>query len=504
MNTAAIRRGVRGVSGLRGRLVVTVVAVAVLGAGAAAWSGVQRSTASLIDVTQRYHTEDVVGRITQAAPSVQYPPDRESLDQLRTAAGADSLVRYDQTVSDDGVFAAGTLVVPAAMREAMSAQVEAGDARVLTERVVADGTPWLVIGVPLMITAPDGTRTFSGIEVYAARDLTAVQHQVDDLVRGAAATTLVVLPLAILLALLTSRGVLRPVARLRETARRLARGELDARTEPTGVDELAGLTRAVNDMAASLQDSIESMARLEEGSRRFAADVSHELRTPLTTLAAAVEVLHDVLADENGVSASDEEEARESAQLAVAETRRLMELVEDIMEIARLDAGTADLRWEQTDLWEMLDACVRTRGWSDDVTIAAPAQSPGARTVVADRRRVDVIMANLIGNALTHGGAPVRVAVETTEETASVQVVDSGPGIPAQMIPRLFARFSKADGSRTRTPGSGLGLAIARENAVLHGGTITAVNNPEGGATFTLRLPRGRGRATGETDEAGL
>ncbi|MUL43202.1 HAMP domain-containing histidine kinase [Streptomonospora sp. PA3] len=488
-------------SGLRGRLIVTVVFAAALGATAAAWAGVQQSTASLFEAHRRYHTEDLAGRITQAAPSAQYPPGRGSLDRLRIAAGEHSLVRYGDAASGDGVFASGAQVVPAELRQAMNAQADSEDPRVLTQRVRIDGRPWLLIGAPVMITAPDGTQAPSGIEVYAARDLTDVEEQVDGLVRGAATTTLAVLPLAVLLALLASQGVLRPVARLRETAQRLAQGDLAARTEPAGVDELARLTRTVNDMAASLQDSMESMARMEEDSRRFAADVSHELRTPLTTLTATVEVLHDILPRANSTRSADEEEARESAQLAVIETRRLVELVEDILDIARIDAGTAQPRWEETDLFEVISTCVRTRGWSDDVVITGPAAGPGGPTVMADRRRIDVTMANLIGNALTHGGAPVRVVITATSEGASVQVIDSGPGMPDDVLPHVFSRFYKADAARARTPGSGLGLAIARENALLHGGEITAANHPGGGAVFTLRLPRAPEPATGEVHQ---
>ena len=102
-----------------------------------------------------------------------------------------------------------------------------------------------------------------------------------------------------------------------------------------------------------------------------------------------------------------------------------------------------------------------------------------------DRRRLDVIVANLVGNALKHGGAPVRVAVRP----GVIEVSDNGPGIPEDALPHIFDRFYKADTARARSEGSGLGLAIAWENARLHGGTIEAAHAPEGGAVFTLRLP---------------
>lgn len=106
-----------------------------------------------------------------------------------------------------------------------------------------------------------------------------------------------------------------------------------------------------------------------------------------------------------------------------------------------------------------------------------------------DPRRLDVILANLIGNALKHGGSPVRVSVRVEEEWLVVAVKDNGPGIPEEVLPHVFDRFYKASASRPKSDGSGLGLSIAMENAHIHGGDITAANGPEGGAVFTLRLP---------------
>jgi two-component system sensor histidine kinase MtrB len=106
-----------------------------------------------------------------------------------------------------------------------------------------------------------------------------------------------------------------------------------------------------------------------------------------------------------------------------------------------------------------------------------------------DPRRVDVILANLIGNALKHGGSPVRVQVRAEGPDLVVRVADGGPGIPEDVLPHVFDRFFKADAARRRSEGSGLGLSIAAENARIHGGTITAANGESGGAVFTLRLP---------------
>lgn len=222
-----------------------------------------------------------------------------------------------------------------------------------------------------------------------------------------------------------------------------------------------------------------AMRRMQADARRFAADVSHELRTPLSTLTAVVEVLATTA---DGMEA----DARESAQMAITETHRLVRLVEDLMEVSRFDAGTARLRVEEVDAARAVRDSLRARGRLDQVDVVAP----DGILVRVDRRRLDVIIANLAENALRHGEPPVRVHVSASREQVLIEVTDSGPGLPEQVLPHVFDRFYKADTARTRTPGSGLGLAIALENARLHGGDLTAGGSDGGGARFVLRLPR--------------
>jgi two-component system, OmpR family, sensor histidine kinase MtrB len=311
------------------------------------------------------------------------------------------------------------------------------------------------------------------------RDLTGVEQQINGLTRSAGITAAAAVPLAVLLALLAAGSVLRPVREVRDTARKLAAGDLDARSPPKGVDELAELTVTINEMAESVQTSMVAMHRMQADARRFAADVSHELRTPLSTLTAVVEVLA-------GTADRMEPDARESAQLAIAETHRLVQLVEDLMEVSRFDAGTAQLRLEEVDVADAVRGCLRARGWLDRVELLAPQ---GIR-LRSDRRRLDVIVANLVGNALRHGEPPVRVEASASSSAVQLEVTDHGPGLPEAVLPHVFDRFYKADAARSRTPGSGLGLAIALENARLHGGDLTAGNVESGGARFVLSLPR--------------
>jgi two-component system sensor histidine kinase MtrB len=150
-----------------------------------------------------------------------------------------------------------------------------------------------------------------------------------------------------------------------------------------------------------------------------------------------------------------------------------------------MDAGAADVTLESVDVAANVEGALRSRGWSDRVTL----RSDGHATTLIDARRLDTIVGNLVGNALDHGAPPVTVTVGTAADTVQVSVADGGDGIAPQHLARVFERFYKADRARS-AGGTGLGLAIARENARLHGGDITVDSRPGHGTTFTLSLPR--------------
>jgi two-component system, OmpR family, sensor histidine kinase MtrB len=277
-------------------------------------------------------------------------------------------------------------------------------------------------------------------------------------------------------------GTLRPLRRARVAAHRLEVGLLGTRLPEEGNDEFAELARAFNRMADALERTVADLRTLEASHRRFVSDVAHELRTPLTALTTAADVL-----DANAGGLNDA--GRRSARLLVVESRRLAAMVEDLMEISRLDAGVAAMTWEPVDVRELVEKALARRGWEDRVEVVA-----GERVGTwADPRRVDAIVANLVGNALEHGGPPVRVAVVAAGQEAAVTVSDAGPGIPPEQLGSVFERFYKADPSRSRDGrsrgGSGLGLAIARENARLHGGDVTVASDPGRGCRFTATLP---------------
>ena len=275
---------------------------------------------------------------------------------------------------------------------------------------------------------------------------------------------------------LLARRVLAPVARASTAARSMAEGRLDTRLPAAGSDEFAEWARAFNEMADALEATIAKLSAAERRERAFTANVAHELRTPLTALLTEAQLLSDQ-------SGGLPDEQRRITELLVHDVDRLRHLTDDLLEISRLDAGSEPTQTELLDVGAVLHAVVGSHGWSGDVAVDA-----GRLLVTTDRRRLERILANLIGNAIRHGGSGVRVTAAATEQEVVVAVSDDGPGIPAEYLPHVFDRFSKGDRSRS-AGGSGLGLAIALEHAHLLGGTITARSDEGRGATFTLRLP---------------
>ncbi|MFE2164745.1 ATP-binding protein [Streptomyces sp. NPDC059447] len=349
------------------------------------------------------------------------------------------------------------------------------------QRTKPNGNPYLVGGTRIVGGGPTG---------YMYKSLAQERDDLNALGWSLTIATGLALLGSALLAQAAARTVLKPVQRLGDAARRLGEGELDHRLDVRGTDELADLSRTFNKTAEALEKKVADMSAREEASRRFVADMSHELRTPLTALTAVAEVLEEEVDDLDPMIAP-------AVALVVSETRRLNDLVENLMEVTRFDAGTARLVLDDVNVADQVTACIDARAWLDAVELDA------GRDIVArlDPRRLDVILANLIGNALKHGGSPVRVSVSVEEEWLVIAVQDNGPGIPEEVLPHVFDRFYKASASRPKSDGSGLGLSIAMENAHIHGGDITAANVAGGGALFTLRLPVDVGKVlAGEQD----
>ncbi|MET9296055.1 ATP-binding protein [Streptomyces sp. NPDC003077] len=468
------------VSGLRARLVVAFVLVAAVSALTTSALTYREARNAILQRSQDTAIQDLRGQINSLAPDLAVPPARADLDEFTRqldrsgkARDWDVYVQYTGVPEDRANGQRRAFVVPDDLKESV-------DKRHVPafQRVVRDGEPWLLIGMPVMES--QGGRA-SALSVYARLPLRGEEANTEALVSAARRGAVPVLALAVVPALFAARGVLRPVRRLRQAAGRIAEGKLDTRLGVKGHDELADLSRSFNDMAARLEKSVAELRRMEANSRRFAADVSHELRTPLAAMTAVTDVL-----DEDADSLDPD--TASAVRLISQETGKLARMVEDLMEVSRFDAGAAALHEDEVDVAETIRKTLQARAWQDRVETDLPR---GVRTRL-DPRRLDVVVANLVGNALHHGGEPVRVALRAPEPDADrllIEIMDNGPGIDPKVLPHVFDRFYKADSARARSEGSGLGLAIAMENVRLHGGTLRAANRPEGGAVFTVDLP---------------
>ncbi|MFJ7959557.1 ATP-binding protein [Streptomyces sp. NPDC096319] len=255
----------------------------------------------------------------------------------------------------------------------------------------------------------------------------------------------------------------RRLGRVAETAARISAGDLDARSGPTrGDDEVADIAATVDRMA----DTLAQRLRTE---RRFTADVAHELRTPVGGLLAAADLLPP----------------GETEDLLRARIRDLRALVEDLLEISRLDAGAEQPVHARVPLAAVVAEAVARTGVEAEVTDTADEGTAGAaESVETDPRRLERIIGNLVVNAHRHGGAPVHVTVGG----GTVVVRDHGPGFPPDLLAHGPRRFHT--GARERGTGHGLGLTIAFGQARVLGAELRLSNAPDGGAVATLRLPR--------------
>ncbi|MHB1344434.1 MAG: ATP-binding protein [Thermoleophilia bacterium] len=302
-----------------------------------------------------------------------------------------------------------------------------------------------------------------------------------------AATALILALLGTSLGYLLARRTLRPVSQAVAAAAAMADGDLTVRL-PTGPDEFGALALSFNRMAESLDTKITDLQETRARELRFVGDVAHELRTPVAALVGEVSLLDAQLADP-GLSP----ETRRAGELLVQDVGRLKRLIEDLLEISRLDAGAEEVRLERVDPLVFLRQMAEARGWPAEVTIDGQT----GLLITTDRRRLERVIVNLVENAVRHGAPPVEVGVHAVSgppgkaDQVVMDVTDHGRGLAPETARHVFERFYKADPSRSSRGGvgSGLGLAIAWENVRLLGGVLQIKSKEGEGTRFLVRLP---------------
>jgi signal transduction histidine kinase len=296
---------------------------------------------------------------------------------------------------------------------------------------------------------------------------------------------------ALLAALILFSGLINsmraPLGRLVEGARRLAGGDLRTRVEVGGPVEIATLGRAFNEMANSLEHDARERDRVEQMKDDFVLTVSHELRTPVTVVKGFAEML---TAQRKGLNSRQ----YEAAEVIAESAGQLQKMINDLLDLARSDAGKLRIEPEPTPVRPLAQRIGRQmrpnfEGKDQRFTVSVEKELP---EIEADAGRIGQVLANLLTNANKYApkGAQVRLAASKVGDEVEFAVSDNGPGLEEEQLEHVFDRFWRADSTETQSVGgTGLGLAIAKSLVELHGGAISAISSPGEGATFRFVLP---------------
>ncbi len=336
-------------------------------------------------------------------------------------------------------------------------------------RVAVDGEVTLLIAVPM----PE-----VGGLYFEFASLADTQSTLESLSTSLFGATLVTTIAGAALGWWVSRRTLRPLADVSVAAEAIAGGRLDTRLGAIEDPDLGVLVSSFNHMAQVLEQRIEQ-------DNRFASDVSHELRSPLMTLSASIEVLSSRREEMPDAS------AQAAVDLMVADVARFKQLVEDLLEISRFDAGAARLELSELRPGELTSQAV---AWSQSPEVPVELDPDLAGVVIrADKRRLVRVLANLLDNARKYGGGATRVEVRRVPSGIQFAVEDGGAGVPSEERELIFDRFSRGAGSNRRagSEGVGLGLSLVAEHVALHKGRVWVEDriDDQPGARFVVELP---------------
>ncbi len=406
------------------------------------------------------------------------PDVPQLLASLDTVAGSSSVLELKGKWYATS-FSVGENAIPSGLRSLVLAGSPA------TQHFELGGTPEIVVGLP--IPSVDA----SYFEVFSLDELSRTLQILALALAGAA---LVTTAAGAVIGRWASGRVLRPLAEVSRAAETVAGGSLDTRLLAAGDPELSALAASFNRMTDALQERIDHEVR-------FTSDVSHELRSPLTTLATSLGVLE---------SHRDELPPRSAHALDLlsAELRRFQRMVDDLLEISRVDTGSAELSLDQVEAGELARQAAAAAG-AGNVPVDVDPAVAGMRLWV-DKRRIERVVTNLVANAVQYAGGVTRLAVEPGTGGVRLVVVDRGPGVALGERDRIFERFyrGQAAGQRGTTSGTGLGLSLVAEHVRLHGGRVWVETGPGGENRFVVELPAddrapGDGSAVGGADSAG-
>jgi two-component system sensor histidine kinase MtrB len=395
---------------------------------------------------------------------------------LLRSPGQPQLQLFQSPISQDLDLA----TIPSELREAVRASD--GVLTYTSVSLVREGliVPGITVGAP--ITLP----LAGDFELYLVFDLGPEQQALATVQSALAVGGVVLLVVISLVSYFVTRTIVKPVEQAASVAESLSEGQLDVRLPEKGTDVMAVLARSFNKMANSLQQQIQQLDSLSRMQRRFVSDVSHELRTPMTTIKLAGEVIF-------GNRDKLDPSLSRSAELMQNQISRFEELLADLLEISRYDAGAVTADLELHDLNAVVGAAIASieplaKSKDTEIQVRLPAGNVEAEF---DAKRIERLLRNLLSNAVEHGeGKPIVVEVGSNAQAVAVCVTDRGVGMTKQQLERIFDRFWRADPARQRSVGgTGLGLAISKEDAILHRGWLQVWSKPNRGSSFRLTLP---------------
>lgn len=290
--------------------------------------------------------------------------------------------------------------------------------------------------------------------------------------------------MAVVIGLLVSRGLTAPLSNLTSVASRMSGGDLSARAQVSGKDEIGQLARQFNHMADRLETSFTELAAERDALRRFVADASHELRTPITALKTFNELLQGPAANEPSTRAEFLDESQ-------IQLNRLEHITHNLLDLSRLDAGLVNLELDDHPVEELIETAIATfRNLAGEKGISLSVQEPIPQVKLrCDRARMESALCNLLDNAIkfTPSGGNVDIGAEQAEETLRLWVSDDGPGVSPDDLPHIFERFYR--GHASPAEGSGLGLAIVQSVVQAHDGCVTVESQLDEGSRFVIELP---------------
>lgn len=378
------------------------------------------------------------------------------LTSLGTTTGSRSLVRVDGKW-----FAAAVTIGAEQVPSRLIELVGAGEPG--TQRTTIGGTPYQVIAFPI----PDVDAVY--VEFASLRELNkTLSALASALLLAAGATTIG----GALAGWWASGRIIRPLGDVAAAAHAISAGELHTRLQVNDPD-LGPLAESFNEMAVALEERISR-------EMRFTSDVSHELRTPLTVMTSAVN-----LAQRSDLS----DRARLAVDVLAAQVAALRQLVIDLLEISRIDAGGSPLELATTDIRALVAGVLASHDLPSTLVLD---DRHDQRPCLVDRRRFERVIANLVENACRYGEGLTMIRLSDPDGTVVVQVDDRGPGVAVAERQAIFGRFHRGRAAaRPDSPkGTGLGLALVEEHVHLHRGTIRVTDAPGGGARFEVTIPR--------------